>query len=75
MSTRTSTKTRRNWLIAIVGVGVALLGVSLTFGPYGLLVARNRMCMGNLCEQRINVRCGWICDLCRRTMAPVGILV
>lgn len=45
-TTRTSTQTR-NRLIAIVGV--ALLGVSITLGPYGLLVARTTECVWEIC--------------------------
>jgi hypothetical protein len=47
MSTRTSAQTRRNRLIAMVGV--ALLGVSITLGPYGLLVARTTECVWEIC--------------------------
>ena len=45
-TTRTSTQTR-NRLIAIVGV--ALLGVSITLGPYGLLVTRTTECVWEIC--------------------------
>ena len=47
MSTHTSAQIRRNRLIAIVGV--ALLGVSITLGPYGLLVARTTECIWEIC--------------------------
>jgi hypothetical protein len=48
MSTNTSAQTtRRNKLIAIIGV--ALLGVSITLGPYGLLVARTTECVWEIC--------------------------
>jgi len=47
MSTHTSAQTRRNKLIAIIGV--ALLGISITFGPYGLLVARTTECVWEIC--------------------------
>ena len=48
MSTRTSAQTRRrNRIIAIVGV--ALLGVSITLGPSGLLVARTTECVWEIC--------------------------
>jgi len=43
MSTTTPAQTRRNRLIAIIGV--ALLGVSITLGPSGLLVARTTECV------------------------------
>ena len=47
MSTRTSAQIRRNRLISIIGV--ALLGVSITLGPYGLLVARTTECVWEVC--------------------------
>jgi hypothetical protein len=47
MSTHTSAQTRRNRAIAIVGV--ALLGASITLGPYGLLVARTTECVWEIC--------------------------
>ncbi len=47
MSTHTSAQTRRNRLIAIIGV--AILGVSITLGPYGLLVARTTECVWEIC--------------------------
>ena len=49
MSTRTSAQKtrRRNRIIAIVGV--ALLGVSITLGPSGLLVARTTECVWEIC--------------------------
>jgi hypothetical protein len=46
-TTRTSTQSRRNRIIAIAGV--ALLGISITFGPYGLLVARTTECVWEIC--------------------------
>ena len=46
MSTCTSTQ-RRNRLIAMVGA--VLLGVSITLGPYGLLVARTTECVWEIC--------------------------
>jgi hypothetical protein len=60
-TTRTSAQTRRNRLIAMVGV--AILGVSITLGPYGLLFARTTECVWEICA----LRC--------RIMAPIGILV
>ena len=47
MSTTTPAQTRRNRIIAIVGV--ALLGASITLGPYGLLVARTTECVWEIC--------------------------
>jgi hypothetical protein len=47
MSTGTSTQTRRNKLIALIGV--ALLAASITLGPYGLLVARTTECVWEIC--------------------------
>ena len=48
MSTRTSDQTRRrNRIIAITGV--PLLGVSMTLGPSGLLVARTTECVWEIC--------------------------
>ncbi len=47
MSTTTPAQTRRNRIIAIVGL--ALLGVSMTLGPYGLLVARATECVWEIC--------------------------
>jgi hypothetical protein len=48
MSTTTPAQTRRrNRIIAIVGV--ALLGVSMTLGPSGLLVARTTECVWEIC--------------------------
>ena len=46
-TTHTSAQTRRNRLIAIIGV--AILGVSITHGPYGLLVARTTECVWEIC--------------------------
>jgi hypothetical protein len=43
MSTYASAQTRRNKVIAIVGV--APLAVSITLGPSGLLVARTTECV------------------------------
>jgi hypothetical protein len=47
MSTYASAQTRRNKVIAIVGV--ALLAVSITLGPSGLLVARTTECVWEIC--------------------------
>jgi uncharacterized membrane protein YqgA involved in biofilm formation len=46
MSTRASPQTR-NRLIAIIGV--AIIGVGITLGPYGLLVARETECVWEVC--------------------------
>jgi hypothetical protein len=47
LTTRTSTQRRRNRIIAIIGV--VLLGISITLGPYGLLVARTTECVWEIC--------------------------
>jgi len=62
MSTRTSAQTRRrNRIIAIVGVD--LLGVSMTLGPSGLLVARTIECVWEICVSNALIYMVWV-DLC-----------
>jgi hypothetical protein len=57
-------------------VGVALLAVSITLGPSGLLVARTTECVWEICvSNALMYGLGWIYALFCRIMAPDGILV